>query len=101
MNISKIYGKTSGLTRSELGNLERLYRRKIPPKEIITLELAKTLTRLSHELRRGISVLINRKGKVNAIFLGDSHERQPALARHTFASISHAFEPEGRCSRVT
>lgn len=74
MHISKIYGKTSGLTRSETGNLERLYRRKIPPKEIITLELARTLARLSHELRKGISVLIDRKGKVAAVFLGDSHE---------------------------
>ncbi len=74
MHISKIYGKTSGLTRSETGSLERLYRRKIPPKEIITLELARTLTRLTHDLRRGISVLIDRKGKVSAIFLGDSHE---------------------------
>ncbi|MFI5323839.1 MAG: GTPase HflX [Thermodesulfobacteriota bacterium] len=62
------------MTRSETGNLERLYRRKIPPKEIITLELARTLARLSHELRKGISVLIDRKGKVAAVFLGDSHE---------------------------
>ena len=74
MHISKIYGKTSGLTRSETGSLERLYRRKIPPKEIITLELARTLTRLTRELRKGISVLIDRKGKISAVFLGDSHE---------------------------
>jgi GTPase len=74
VSIPKIQGKTSGLSRSEKGNLERLYRRKIPPKEIITLELARTLTQISYEIKKGITLLIDRKGKVRVVFLGDAHE---------------------------
>ena len=74
MNIPKLYGKTSGLSRSETGSLERLYRRKIPPKEIITLELARTLTQITHDIKKGITLLIDRKGRVRVVFLGDAHE---------------------------
>ena len=36
--------------------------------------MARTLTKFSDEIKKGISVLIDRKGKVHSIFLGDCHE---------------------------
>jgi len=36
--------------------------------------LARTLANFSHELKKGISLLIDRKGRVRVIFLGDCHE---------------------------
>lgn len=74
VNIPKIHGKTSGLNKSEISNLERLYRRKIPPKEIITLELGRTMARITADLKKGVCVLIDRKGKVRAVYLGEAHE---------------------------
>jgi GTP-binding protein HflX len=54
--------------------LARLYRRRIPPKEIITLELGRTLSQISYDIERAISILIDRKGKVEAVFVGESYE---------------------------
>ncbi|MFQ5788552.1 MAG: GTPase HflX, partial [Thermodesulfobacteriota bacterium] len=72
-SIEKIQGNVSGLKTSHIRNLSRLYKRKIPPKEIITLELARSLSNISHELKKGITILINRKGRVETVFIGDSH----------------------------
>lgn len=55
-------------------NISRLYRRKIPTTEIITNELARTLADLSSEYKKTISILIDRKGKVKVVYLGDAHE---------------------------
>lgn len=73
-SIDKIYGKTSGLTNRQLKNISRLYRRRVQPNELISSELIKTLTHISHEINRNISLLINRRGKVHIVFLGDAHE---------------------------
>ncbi len=74
MGIPRLYGKTSGLARNEIGGLEKLYRRKIPVREIITLEFARALSRISHQIKKEVSILIDRKGRVRIVFLGDSHE---------------------------
>jgi len=73
-SIDKVYGKTSGFTNNQLKNISRLYRRKVPASEIITQELARTLTEISNQINKVISLLIDRKGKVKVVYLGDSHE---------------------------
>ncbi len=73
-SIEKILGNISGLKSSHLRSLSRLYKRKIPPREIITLELGRSLSSLSKELNKIVSVLINRKGKVEIVFIGDSFQ---------------------------
>lgn len=41
---------------------------------MVTLELGRTLSQLSYDLKKIITVLISRKGKIDVVFIGDSHE---------------------------
>ncbi|HKG22457.1 MAG TPA: GTPase HflX, partial [Blastocatellia bacterium] len=52
--------------------LERLYKRRISPSEIVTQEFARQLTELSHELNRQVGVLVDRKGHVEYVIVGDA-----------------------------
>ncbi|MFL6212608.1 MAG: GTPase HflX [Blastocatellia bacterium] len=52
--------------------LEKLYNRRIPPREIVTQEFARQLTELSHELNRQIGVLVNRNGYVEYVIVGNA-----------------------------
>ncbi|MGH7885897.1 MAG: GTPase HflX, partial [Thermodesulfobacteriota bacterium] len=72
--IDKIYGNTSGLTKGEKNNISRIYRRKIPKNEIITLELNRTLSTISKEIKKNITILINRAGKIEFVFIGEPSE---------------------------
>jgi GTP-binding protein HflX len=72
--MKKLYGYTSGLKASQIRRLENLYRRRIPPEFVITLELARDLSTISHEIRRQIGLLINRLGKIVYVIVGD-HKR--------------------------
>lgn len=74
ISIEKILGNISGLKSSHLRNLSRLYKRRIPPREIITLELGRALSSLSKEINKTITVLINRKGKIELLYIGDSFQ---------------------------
>ncbi|PLY04434.1 MAG: GTPase HflX [Desulfuromonas sp.] len=69
-----IEGKTSGLKASQINALERIYRRKLPAGELITDELARYLTELSHELQRQLGVIIDRSGAVKHVIVGDDRE---------------------------
>lgn len=72
--IEKVFGNTSGLSASELQSLSKLYRRRVPRDHVATPELTRTLSSLSHELKKTISLIIDRKGKVHAVFLGEAYE---------------------------
>ncbi len=52
--------------------IEKLYTRRIPPREIVTAEFARQLAELSHETRRQIGALINRKGHIEYVMVGDN-----------------------------
>ena len=69
--IDRIYGNTSGLTRSDLKNLLRIYKRKIPQDRLVTLEFTRTLLAFSKELQKTITAFIDRKGKVRFVFIGE------------------------------
>ena len=69
--IDRIHGNISGLTKSDLKNLLRIYKRKIPQDRLITPELTRTLLTFASELKRTITVLIDRKGKVRFVFIGE------------------------------
>ncbi|MEA5113784.1 MAG: GTPase HflX [Geobacteraceae bacterium] len=59
------------MKKSQLNALERLYRRRIPPGEILTPELAGRMAELSMEIGRQVGVLINRIGLVEYVVVGD------------------------------
>ena len=55
-------GNLTGLKASEIKALERLYRRRVAPAEVVSGELAAQLAVQSAELHRQIGVLIDRRG---------------------------------------
>jgi GTP-binding protein HflX len=61
-----------GLKPNQLRRIEKLYTRRIPPTQIVTPELARQLSELSHETRRQIGVLVDRKGHVQYVMVGDN-----------------------------
>ena len=67
-----IHGNTQGLKASQVRALERLYRRQLPPERILTQEFARSLTEISHETRRQVGVLVDRRGEVTHVMVGDA-----------------------------
>ena len=52
--------------------MERLYRRRIPPRELVTPELARQLAEISREVGRQVGLLVNRAGVVTHVIVGDA-----------------------------
>ncbi|MCS6915791.1 MAG: GTPase HflX [Myxococcales bacterium] len=78
-----ISGHTSGLKPSELRLLERIYRRRVDPREVVSEELAAFLCHCSHVLGRQVGVLIDRSGAIVHVVVGDMHRLYlPDLGRH-------------------
>ncbi len=69
--MKKLFGNSRGLKANQIRRLENLYRRRIPPEFLITSELARTISKLSHEIHRQIGLLINRAGKIAYVIVGD------------------------------
>src|SRR3954468_17794111 len=52
--------------------LERVYRRRLRPQEIVSGELATYLSEVSREIERQVGILANRRGDVEHVFVGDA-----------------------------
>ena len=57
---------------NQLRRIEKLYARRIAPQQIVTPEFARQLTELSHETGRQLGALIDRKGYIEYIVVGDA-----------------------------
>ena len=68
----EVSGNTSGLKASELKALERVYRRRVAPTEVVSPELASYLAELSAAMHRQVGVLIDRRGEITHVFVGDA-----------------------------
>ena len=80
--ISNVQGNTQGLKPNQLRRIEKLYSRRIPPQQVVTPEFARQLSELSHETRRQIGALIDRKGYVESVVVGDARRIEwPDLKR--------------------
>ncbi len=62
------------MKHNQLKRIERLSTRKVPPEKIVSNELARQLSEISFETGRQIGVLINRKGKVEYVMVGDAKQ---------------------------
>lgn len=81
-HISNVHGNTQGLKPNQLRRIEKLYSRRISPQQIVTPEFARQLSELSHETRRQIGALIDRKGYVEYVVVGDARRMEwPDLKR--------------------
>lgn len=67
-----VTGNTSGLKSSQLKSLERIYRRRVTPSEVVTPELAAFLCEISAEMHRQVGVLIDRRGTIEHVMVGDA-----------------------------
>jgi GTP-binding protein HflX len=68
--MKRLFGNVAGLKPSQVRRLENLYRRRVPPEVLITPELARDLSLLSHEIRRQIGLLVNRQGRIAFVVVG-------------------------------
>src|SRR3954471_19614934 len=85
--MRSLHGNTHGLKPNQLRRIEKLYSRRIAPHQIVTPEFARQLSELSHETRRQIGVLIDRKGYVEYVVVGDARRIElPDLKRTRVAA---------------
>ena len=70
--MKSLHGNTHGLKPNQLRRIQKLYQRRVSPSEIVTPEFARQLAELSHETNRQIGVLIDRKGYVEYVTVGDA-----------------------------
>jgi GTPase len=68
----EVTGNTQGLKASEIKALERLYRRRVAPTDVVSPELATQLALLTAELHRQVGLLIDRRGAIQHVMVGDA-----------------------------
>lgn len=68
----KVTGNTQGLNARQTKQLERLYERRMRSDALVTPELAFQLTTIADELHRKVALLVNRRGHVDAVAVGDA-----------------------------
>ncbi|RKH37453.1 GTPase HflX [Corallococcus sicarius] len=77
-----IRGNILGLKPNQFKRLEATYRRRVLPGEVVSPELARHLTELSVETGRQVGVLINRRGDIEHVVVGDAFKLElPELGR--------------------
>lgn len=85
--ISSVTGFTQGLKHNQLRRIERLSTRRVPAAQIISQELARQMSEISLETGRQIGVLINRKGQVEYVMVGNAKQiEMPDFGRSRVAS---------------
>jgi GTP-binding protein HflX len=70
--MQDVFGNTLGLKPSQLHALRRTYRRRVDARSIVSPELARHLCEVSAETHRQIGVLLDRKGDVQSVIVGDA-----------------------------
>lgn len=70
----RLHGRTSGLAASELRSLENLYRRRPDPKLAVPHDLANELGEISARISRHIGVVVDRRGRLVDVSIGDAVE---------------------------
>ncbi|MEW5910039.1 MAG: GTPase HflX [Thermodesulfobacteriota bacterium] len=69
--MKRLFGNISGLKAGQIQKLESFYRRRTPVWELISHALLRDICAVSKEIRRQIGVLINRKGQITHVIVGD------------------------------
>ncbi|HVO20864.1 MAG TPA: GTPase HflX [Anaeromyxobacter sp.] len=72
--MEDVLGNTLGLKASQLHALRRTYRRRVDARTIVSPELARHLVEVSLETGRQVGVLLDRKGDVQAVMVGDARK---------------------------
>jgi GTP-binding protein HflX len=72
--MQDVLGNTLGLKPSQLHALRRTYRRRVDARSVVSPELARHLCEVSAETNRQIGVLLDRKGDVHSVIVGDARK---------------------------
>ncbi len=81
-SIQAIDGNILGIKQSQRSALERTFRRRVAPDQVVSPELAKHLSALSRDLGRQVGVLLSRDGIIRNVILGDAtHIDLPDIGR--------------------
>ena len=70
--MGRIAGNTTGLKPNQVRRIGALYRRRLAPGALCTPELANELGSLSAEIRRQIGLLVDRRGRIATVIVGDA-----------------------------
>ncbi len=84
----ELSGNTAGLKASHSKRLLATWRRRVQQRELVSAELARHLCELSREIGRQLGVLLNRRGEVEHVIVGDA--RQLVLPDIGRARAGHA-----------
>ncbi|HYR55658.1 MAG TPA: GTPase HflX [Myxococcaceae bacterium] len=71
--MTDVFGNTLGLKANELRLLRNTYRRRASPHEVVSPELARHLTEISKSINRQVGILLNRKGEVENVIVGNAN----------------------------
>ncbi len=71
--MSSTFGDTSNLKPNHARALDRLANRSVPAVQVVSQVLARDILDLSLELGRQIGLLLDRRGRVQQVILGDAH----------------------------
>ena len=70
--MQEVTGNTTGLGPGALKMLERIYRRRVRPADVVGPELAAFLCECSAEIARQVGILIDRRGQIEHVVVGDA-----------------------------
>ncbi len=73
-DVEQLSGNVQGLSPAQKKLLERIFRRRVVPTFIVTPELATFLCECSREIDRQVGILVDRKGNVEHVIVGDNHK---------------------------
>src|SRR2546423_9439112 len=70
--MPEVTGNTTGLGPGALKMLERIYRRRVAPADVVGPELATFLCACSTEVARQVGILVDRRGQIEHVVVGDA-----------------------------
>ncbi|OPY68318.1 MAG: GTPase HflX [Syntrophorhabdus sp. PtaU1.Bin050] len=71
MTAIEVYGNVQGLNHLIKRRLENLYKKKVEATSIIPFDTARNILQISKEISRQVGLLINRRGVVEYVIVGD------------------------------
>lgn len=73
-----VYGKTEGIKKRVLEQLQSLYDLHLDQGQLISEELALLLRDISESIGREVSVYVDRKGIISSVSVGSDHAVSPS-----------------------
>jgi GTP-binding protein HflX len=74
LRVEQLSGNIQGLSPAQKRMLERVWRRRVDPSFIVSPELASFLCECSREIDRQVGILVDRKGNIEYVIVGDGQK---------------------------